>query len=171
MLILVTLASVATATSATEVITSTHRIATHQQHNNQTSRQQPNHHQSLLEEQSLTQIHSHYSISSGNHLGSTGSAVGNNISSNSNHGQHHHRKRKAADGGVQTNKSTHTNSTASSNISSGRAGATSSSSSSIYHQKHSSSHGLKMTAGHNKHAGGSSQKVIFTQQYTFPLRN
>jgi hypothetical protein len=148
-LILVTLASVATATSATEVITSTHRIATHQQHNNQSaySLQQANHHQALLEEQSLTQIHSHYSISSSNHLGATS--------------QNLLRKRKAADGGVQSNKSTHTNSTASSNISSSGAGATSSSSSSIYHQKHSSSNGMKMTAGHNKH--GSSQKVIFTQ--------
>ena len=113
-----TLASVATATSATEVITSTHRIAT-QNHQTIYSRQQTSHHQTILEEQSVTHI----------------------PSTSSHHGQH--RKRKAADGGHHNSKPSQPNSTAS-NISSG---ASSSSSNSIYHQK-TSSHGHKMTAGH-----------------------
>ena len=139
-----TLASVATATSATEVITSTHRIATHHQQNNQTvySGQQTSH--GLLQEHVISK---HYHNNSSNHSSS-------GVGTNSNSG--HHRKRKAvADGGLEGSKtSSHTSSTASS-LSTAGAGAGSSSSGSIY-QKNSNS--LKMVAGH-KHAGGSSQKV------------
>ena len=124
-----TLASVATATSATEVITSTHRIATHQQNNQTIYKQQTSHHQAIVEEHSVA------------HLPST--------TASAHHAQH--RKRKAADGGHQNSKPFYSNSTAN-NISTG---ATILSSSSIYHQK-SSSHSLKMTAGHK----GSGQKVI-----------
>ena len=113
-----TLASVASATSATEVITSTHRIATHQQN---VYKQSSHHQTAIVEEHSVT------------HLNSSASSL--------NHSQQ--RKRKAADGGYQSSKSSHSNSTAS-NISSG---ATISSSNSVYHQK-TSTNSLKMTAGH-----------------------